>query len=112
LICMAYDEGTAERLRDVFERIPFSSEKKMFGSLGFMVHGHMTCGVINDQLMVRVGKGQYEGALKKPFVKEMDFTGKALTGFVYVEPDGFESDEELENWVNLSVEYVLTLPAK
>ena len=42
----------------------------------------------------------------------MDFTGKALTGFVYVEPEGFESDEELEYWVGLSVDYVLTLPAK
>ena len=109
---MAYDEGAAERLREVFETVPFSSERKMFGSLGFMVHGHMTCGVINDQLMVRVGKQQYEEVLKKPFVKEMDFTGKALTGFVYVEPEGFEVDEELEFWVGLSVEFVLTLPAK
>lgn len=57
---MAYDEGIAERLRDIFEGIPFSSEKKMFGSLGFMVHGHMACGVINDYLMIRVGKVQYE----------------------------------------------------
>ena len=109
---MAYDEGAAERLREVFETVPFSSERKMFGSLGIMVHGHMTCGVINDQLMVRVGKQQYEEVLKKPFVKEMDFTGKALTGFVYVEPEGFEVDEELEFWVGLSVEFVLTLPAK
>jgi len=109
---MAYDEGAAERLREVFETVPFSSERKMFGSLGFMVHGHMACGVINDQLMVRVGKQQYEEVLKKPFVKEMDFTGKALTGFVYVEPEGFEVDEELEFWVGLSVEFVLTLPAK
>ena len=109
---MAFDEGTAERLRDIFEVIPFSSEKKMFGSLVFMVHGHMTCGVINDQLMVRIGKDQYEVVLKEPFVKEMDFTGRALTGFIYVEPEGFESDEELEGWVNLSLAYVLTLPAK
>jgi len=42
----------------------------------------------------------------------MDFTGRALTGFVYIEPEGFENDEELESWVRLSVEYVLTLPAK
>ncbi|MGE4594505.1 MAG: TfoX/Sxy family protein [Gammaproteobacteria bacterium] len=109
---MAYDEGTAERLRELFEIIPFSIERKMFGSLGFMVHGHMACGVINDQLMVRVGKAQYEVVLKEPFVKEMDFTGRALTGFIYVEPEGFESDEELEGWVSLSLAYVLTLPAK
>jgi TfoX/Sxy family transcriptional regulator of competence genes len=109
---MAYDEGVAERLGEVFENIPFSSEKKMFGSLGFMVHGHMACGVINEQLMVRVGKENYQDALRKPFVREMDFTGRALTGFVYIEPEGFENDEELESWVRLSVEYVLTLPAK
>jgi TfoX/Sxy family transcriptional regulator of competence genes len=109
---MAYDEGITERLREVFENIAFSSERKMFGSLGFMVHGHMACGVINEQLMVRVGKENYQDALRKPFVREMDFTGRALTGFVYIEPEGFESDEELESWVRLSVEYVLTLPAK
>ena len=109
---MAYDEGAAHRLSEVFENIAFSSTKKMFGSLGFMVHGHMACGIINDQLMVRVGKAQYEVVLKEPFVKEMDFTGRALTGFIYVEPEGFESDEELEGWVSLSLAYVLTLPAK
>jgi hypothetical protein len=72
----------------------------------------MACGVINEQLMVRVGKENYQDALRKPFAREMDFTGRALTGFVYIEPEGFESDEELESWVRLSVEYVLTLPAK
>ena len=64
---MAYDEGVAERLGEVFENIPFSSEKKMFGSLGFMVHGHMACGVINEQLMVSCWKGKLSGRIEKTF---------------------------------------------
>ena len=106
------DEGIAERLRDIFENITFSNERKMFASLGFVVHSHMACGVINDPLMVRIGKGQYEAALSKPFVKKMDSTGRALTGFVYVEPGGFEEDADLQRWVNLCVEYVMTLLGK
>lgn len=109
---MAYDEGTAERLREIYDGQHDVVEKKMFGGIAFMINGHMSCGVVKDQLMVRIGPDRYEDALKKPYAREMDFTGKPLRGFVYVAPDGFESDESLASWVRLSLDFVLSLPPK
>jgi len=109
---MAYDAGVAERLRDCYNDVQNVVERKMFGGIAFLVDGHMTCGVTNDTLMVRVGPDRYEYALAQPYARTMDFTGKPLKGFVYVAPAGFESDEALAEWVGLSLEFVRTLPAK
>ena len=63
---MAYDEGVAERLREVFAGQTDIVEKKMFGGMAFMHSGNMCCGVVNDVLMARVGPDSYEDALQKP----------------------------------------------
>jgi TfoX/Sxy family transcriptional regulator of competence genes len=109
---MAYDEGVAQRLREAFETVANVGEKRMFGGIAFMVNGHMSCGVVDDTLMVRVGPERYREALKKPHAREMDFTGKPLRGFVYVAPEGFESDDDLASWMNISLEFVKSLPPK
>jgi TfoX/Sxy family transcriptional regulator of competence genes len=109
---MPYDEGIAERLRDVFRDMPNVAEKKMFGGLAFLVRGHMSCGIVNDTLMARVGPNSYADALTRPYAREMDFTGKPLKGFVYVAPEGIESDEALSSWVRLSLDFVGSLPPK
>jgi TfoX/Sxy family transcriptional regulator of competence genes len=109
---MAYDEGLAYRLSEVYAVVPNVIEKKMFGGLAFMVNGHMSCGIVNDTLMARVGPDQYFEALERSYTRPMDFTGKPMKGFVYVSPEGFESDEELKLWVQLSLDFVLTLPPK
>lgn len=109
---MAYDEGVAERLRDAYLSLPDVVEKRMFGGIAFMVYGHMSCGVVNDTLMVRVGPEQYECALQRPHAREMDFTGKPLTGFVYVAPEGFEDDADLQDWVETSLAFVTSLPPR
>ncbi|MDJ0656550.1 MAG: TfoX/Sxy family protein [Xanthomonadales bacterium] len=109
---MPYDQGLAERLRDCYAETEGVGEKKMFGGIAFMVGGHMSCGVVRDTLMVRVGPDRYESALARPHAREMDFTGRAMKGFVYVSPDGFESDDDLNQWVELSLQFVSTLPPK
>ncbi len=109
---MAYDEGVAQRLREAFADRIDVAEKEMFGGIAFMLSGHMCCGVIGEILMARVGAQQYEEALSRPHVREMDFTGKPLKGFVYVEPEGFESDAELEQWVSVCEMFVDSLPPK
>jgi hypothetical protein len=109
---MAYDEGVAERLREAFSTRRDVTEMKMFGGIAFMVNGNMCCGVVHDTLMARVGPDQYEAALKKPHVRKMDFTGKPLKGFVFVAPEGFESDNALADWIGLCTDFVATLPAK
>lgn len=109
---MPYDERIAAWLRDLYTDLSGVAEKKMFGGIAFLVAGHMSCGVIDDKLMVRVGPEQYAQALKRPHARQMDFTGKPLKGFVYVEPPGFDSDADLAAWVQLSLDFVSRLPPK
>ncbi|MGA7180158.1 MAG: TfoX/Sxy family protein [Thiobacillaceae bacterium] len=109
---MPYDEGLAERLREIFASRKNVTERKMFGGIAFMVSGNMCCGVVNDVLMARVGADQHDAALKIPHARKMDFTGKPMKGFVYVAPEGFESDSDLAYWIGLCTDFVATLPAK
>ena len=109
---MAFDEAVADRLRALFVGRRDVTEKKMFGGIAFMVAGHMCCGVIDNRLMARVGPAQYATALKRPHARVMDFTGRPLTGFVYVAPAGFESARDLRVWVALCEEFVRSLPPK
>ena len=109
---MAYDDGVAQRLREIFGDRPDLIEKKMFGGLAFMLRGHMCCGVVDDALMARVGPDQYTDALCQPHTRVMDFTGKPLKGFIYVDAEGFESDDDLDSWVTRCEQFVVSLPPK
>ena len=109
---MAYDESLADRIRKVLAGRKGLSEKKMFGGLAFMVHGKMCCGVVKDNLVVRVGPERYEKALSQPHTRPMDFTGRPLTGFVFVDPTGYKTDKALAKWVKQAVEFAMTLPRK
>ena len=109
---MAYDEQLADRVREVLKRRRGVSEKKMFGGLAFLVNGHMACGVIGDDLMVRVGPDAYEAALEKTGCRPMDFTGRPMKGMVYVGPGGHRRKPSLEAWVKQGVSYARSLPPK
>lgn len=109
---MAYDEGLAERIREILRGRRDIAEKKMFGGLAFMSRGRMFIGITDDALMARVGPDRYAEALKRRHVREMDFTGKPLKGYVYVDPPGFESDADLSDWVESCRLGVRSLPPK
>lgn len=109
---MAYDEGVAQRIREVFAGHPAVAEKKMFGGIAFMLRGHMCCGVVGDDMMARVGPEQYGLALAHPHAREMDFTGKPMKGYVFVASPGFESDADLHAWISVCERFNATLPAK
>ena len=109
---MAYDEGVAQRVREALIDQSDVVEKKMFGGLAFMVRGHMCCGVVGGELMVRVGPEGYEGALSQKHARQMDFTGKPMKGFVYVAPAGFEDDGDLKSWVDRALGFVTSLPRR
>ncbi len=102
---MAYDEGLAERIREILADRRGVTEKRMFGGLAFLLGGRMCVGVVKDRLMVRVGPEAYERRVREPHARKMDFTGRPMKGFVYVESKGFESDAELRRWVGYGVEY-------
>ena len=109
---MPYDEGLAERIREQFQERSDVEEKKMFGGLCFMLSNHMCCGIVKETLMARVGPDNYETCLARKHASEMDFTGKAMRGMVYVSPDGIESDAHLSEWIDFCVAFVESLPPK
>lgn len=109
---MAFDEGVAQRLREIFEGRSGIVEKKMFGGIAFMHSGNMCCGIVDDVLMARVGADAYDSALDRPNTRKMDFTGKPMKGFVYVDPPGFTEDKQLREWVDLCQAFTSSLPSK
>jgi TfoX/Sxy family transcriptional regulator of competence genes len=109
---MAYDENLAGRVRVLLAEQAELTERKMFGGLAFMVRGNMCCGVAGDELMVRVGPEQYAAALAQPHAREMDFTGRSMTGMVMVAAEGLAIDESLEQWVRQGVTFASSLPPK
>ena len=109
---MAYDRGLAQQVRELLEEKPGFSEKKMFGGICFLLYGNMACGILNDDLIVRIGPEGYAGALEKPHIREFDFTGRSMKGWVMVSPDGYEAEQDLDNWVSRGSEFSLSLPRK
>ena len=109
---MTFDEGLAERVRDLISAEHSMSERKMFGGLCFMSSGHMCFGILGDEIMVRVGPDAYAQAVQLPHAREMDFTGRSMRGMVYVDPDGISEDDDLEAWLRRGLDFATSLPAK
>lgn len=109
---MAYDEDLAERIRHALTGHDDVSERRMFGGIAFMIGGNMACGVIRDDLMVRVGPDAHDAAMAEPHVRAMDFTNRPMRGMVYVDPDGVRSDDELGRWVGAAASFATGLPPR
>jgi hypothetical protein len=108
---MAYSEYVAERIRQRLSSKYSVIEKKMMGGLIFMVNAKMCIAVDidrkngKDRLMVRIGKNAYEGLLQKKGCREMDFTGKPMKGFLFIYPEGFDSEKDLDFWIYKALEF-------
>lgn len=109
---MAYDERLANRIRKVLARRKAVTEKEMFGGLAFLLRGHMCCGIVKNDLVIRTGPERYEKDLSQPYTRPMDFTGRPLTGFVFVGPGGYRTDKALVKWVKEAIDFALSLPHK
>jgi len=109
---MAFDEGLAERIRECFSYRDDVEEKKMFGGLCFMLSRHMCCGIVGDTFMGRVHPDIYPDCLQEKHVREMDFTGRAMKGMIYISPAGIAEDENLQRWVQTCTQFVESLPPK
>lgn len=109
---MAYDEALVARIRDLLGPRRDISERKMFGGVAFLVDGKMFCGITNADLMVRVGPEGYRAALARPHARPMDFTGRPLTGYVYVAKQGTATTRALRAWVTAALAFTSTVKAK
>jgi hypothetical protein len=109
----AASEELASRIRSILGVRPDIVEKRMMGGVAFMLDGNMLVGPLkHGSLLARVGKENYEAALRRPGAGPMTFTGRAMSGFVEVNDEGIETDEALAEWIAYAESFVRTLPAK
>jgi TfoX/Sxy family transcriptional regulator of competence genes len=105
---MAYDQALEGRIRRAVADREDVTDKKMFGGVAFLLDGKMFCGIVRDDLMVRVGPERHGRALAEPHVRPMDFTGRPMQGYVYVGPAGSKTDKMVQRWVERGLEFVAT----
>lgn len=109
---MPYNQELAPRVREILEEHGDVDERKMFGGIAFMVKGYMCCGVLNDDLVLRLGPDRAEAALKEAHVRPMDFTGRPMKGYVFVAPAGFDTESVLRRRIQSAIDFVASLPPK
>ncbi len=109
---MAYSEAVAQRVRAELGTLPGLTEKKIFGGIAFLIGGNMACGVLGDDLIVRVGARQYAASLAQPAARVFDFSGKPMAGWVMVGPAGYAANADLARWLKLAVAFAGALPIK
>lgn len=110
---MAYNLKLAERIRAEIQGLPVI-EKKMFGGVGYMLNGNMACGILGEDMIVRVNIEEYEKLLKRAHVKifTMKNGPRPMKGWLMVEPDGYKTAKQLRSWVKLGVDFASSLPPK
>jgi TfoX/Sxy family transcriptional regulator of competence genes len=109
---VAYDEDLAQRVRDLLAARADVTERKMFGGIAFMLAGNMACGVLGEDLIVRLGEEEGRKALNEEGVRPFDFTGRPMKNIVYVSPELTSDDAGLAEWVDAGADYAASLPAK
>lgn len=109
---MAYDEALAARVRVALADRDDVTERRMFGGIAFMAHGNMCCGVSGEDLMVRLGEDGADAALDELGARPMDFTGRPMKGYAFVGPAGTATEAALRDWVQRTLAFADTLPAK
>ena len=109
---MAFDESLAACIREALARTKNVEEKTMFGCICFFLNGNALVGVWKDRLIARLGPDAYEDAKLEPHVGEFDITGKPMKGWVVVEPEGVDDDDQFTGWIERAMQFVRTLPKK
>lgn len=109
---MAFDESLAARVRGLLSPVAGFAEKRMFDGLCFLVHGNMCCGVLKDELVLRLELSRAQELLRRPHTRPMDFTGRPLKGFVFVEPAGLRTARQRRAWVSMALAFAQSLPQK
>jgi TfoX/Sxy family transcriptional regulator of competence genes len=110
---MAYDEGLAERVRNLISARAGVTEKKMFGGIAFLLGGNMAVGVRGDDLLVRLDEEDAERALTEDGVRPFEMGSRRQPkGWVLVGPERISDPAGLAEWVDVGADYAASLPAK
>jgi len=110
---VAYDEELADRIRGVLWAEPGLVEKRMFGGLAFLIGGHIAIAVTRDErLMLKLDEDELEAALALPHVAPMVMRDREMVGWVRVDADALENEDELVTWIDHGTAYARSLPPK
>ena len=109
---MPYDEELDRRIKKIVSRWKGTSDKKMFGGVCHLLKGNMFCGVHKDSLILRLDEDKSKDALKQPYARPFDITGKPMKGWVMIASEGCKSDDELKSWLLAAKKFSQTLPKK
>ena len=109
---MAYDENLANRVRRALARRKALTEKKMFVGIGFLLNGNMCVGVWREFLILRVGESKAEALLSQKHARPFDITGRAMSGWVMIAPEGWRSRAALAKHLQTAKAFVRKLPGK
>lgn len=110
---VAYDEALANRIRELLADEDGVTEKKMFGGLAFLIGGNMSVSASGQGgLLVRCDPAETEALLRKPHAEPFEMRGRAMDGWLRVDPEGVRTKRELAPWVKRGVVYARSLPPK
>jgi TfoX/Sxy family transcriptional regulator of competence genes len=108
---MAYDEELADRIRNAIPSDTDVAERKMFGGLAFLLNGHMFAGIVDHELMIRLGHAAAQRALERDHVREMDFTGRPMKNMIFIQPAGLHGPA-LKQWITAAADHARAMPPK
>lgn len=109
---MPFDPTLRDRVEALLKGKRGISSLRMFGGVCYLVNGNMAFGVEGTRLVVRVGPADYDAALKVRHARPMDFTGRPLRGFVYVQPAGLVGAVSLRFWIERGIRFAGSLPKR
>ena len=109
---MTADDLLIDRIRSILVRRKGYSERRMFGSVCFMINGNMCLGTWNGSLIVRLDRKDHESTLAEPHTRPADMNGRVMRGWALVDPAGIDSNDRLASWVDRAAKFAGSLPAK
>ena len=110
---MAYDEALAERIRELLATDHGVVEKKMFGGLAFLIGGNMSVSASGQGgLLLRCDPEETDALVSRPPVARFEMRGRAMDGWLRVDAEAVGTQDELERWVTIGVDYARSLPPK
>jgi TfoX/Sxy family transcriptional regulator of competence genes len=110
---MAYDEELANRIREVVQEEPGLAEKRMFGGLAFLVDGNMAVSASSQGgLLLRIDPAQSNTLISEPHARRFEMRGREMDGWLRIDVQALETDDELRRWVNHGLSYARSLPPK
>ena len=108
---MAYDEGLANRIRELLVDEPDVIEKKMFGGLAFLVSGHMAVAASGQGgILVRIDPEKSDRLIESTNARLMEMRGRSMQGWLRVDSEDVRTRRQLMRWVGLGTKYARSLP--